>query len=108
MILKLLVWAAKSLPSNLFTECPLSKSTNSFFYVPCITERAFASNTPVIKVTIPCSPSFQRSVGVGAALLLGTVKLGRKQVKLYSNNGTNKDKMLHIETKMCCVGMTAG
>lgn len=29
-------------------------------------------------------------------------------MKLYSNNGTNKDKMLQIEAKMCSVGITAG
>lgn len=28
-------------------------------------------------------------------------------MKLYSNNGTNKDEMLQIEAKMCHVGMTA-
>lgn len=29
-------------------------------------------------------------------------------MKLYSNNGTNKDSMLQIEAKMSCVGVTAG
>lgn len=29
-------------------------------------------------------------------------------MKLYSNDGTNKDKMLQVEAKMCSVGMTAG
>lgn len=29
-------------------------------------------------------------------------------MKLYSNNGANKDKKLQTEAMMCSVGMTAG